>query len=169
MVLVKLLVSSLLFASLMSFQIGPITDCEQVKALVTAPNDDLDPLLSPDGSQIAFVGHHEGNPDVYVQEIATGTIRNLSNMPEDDYRPLWSPDGNRLAAELSGIPSREGGEVVATDIRTGAIYRYSAGEKTIYVVSHLQWTPDSHNLIFSEYLPGRLTRADVMQLAICDQ
>jgi Tol biopolymer transport system component len=67
------------------------------RVITNTPNDDLAPVWSPDGQRIAFVGHHEGNPEVYVLELASGAITNVSNSPLDDYAPLWSPDGQSIA------------------------------------------------------------------------
>lgn len=77
------------------FQTAPLQWSSET--LVDQAADDRDPRWSPDGSQVAFVGHEAGNPEVYVQDIASGEVRNISNDPEDDYAPVWSPDGAHLA------------------------------------------------------------------------
>ena len=60
--------------------------------LFRQPHDNLDPQWSPDGQKLAFVGHAEGNPDVFMFDVSTGGIKNLSHAPEDDFNPIWSPD-----------------------------------------------------------------------------
>jgi len=81
---------------LMAAQIIP-NRCWSTETLTITPNDDLDPQWSPDGTHIAFVGHHEGNPEVYVLDMVTRAMTNLSNSPDDDYNPIWSPDGQYIA------------------------------------------------------------------------
>jgi len=52
---------------------------------------------SPDGTRLAFVGNQDGPADVYVLDLTTGDVANLTNTPEDEGDPTWSPDGSTLA------------------------------------------------------------------------
>jgi len=56
------------------------------------------PVMSPDGSQIAFrrmVG--ETNSEVFVAGADGSNPRNLTNHPAFEGWPAWSPDGTRIA------------------------------------------------------------------------
>ena len=68
------------------------------------------PSLSPDGSHVVFswTGPKQTNPDLYVQQIGTGSPLPLTTDPGNDYRPSWSPDGlqDRLPSSRSG-PDQE--------------------------------------------------------------
>jgi Tol biopolymer transport system component len=55
------------------------------------------PSFSPDGSRVVFMGHAAGDYDVYVADIATGEVTQLTDAPGSDGWPAWSPDGEWIA------------------------------------------------------------------------
>ena len=75
--------------------------------LIRPDGTDLTPLpidgwveyiaFSPDGTQIAYEGHNDGDYDVYVADIATGETTQLTDAPGGDGWPAWSPDGKTIA------------------------------------------------------------------------
>jgi Tol biopolymer transport system component len=55
------------------------------------------PAFSPDGTKIAFMGHAAGDYDVYVADLASGRVTQLTDSPGSDGWPVWSPDGSIIA------------------------------------------------------------------------
>ncbi|MGH9275671.1 MAG: TolB family protein [Acidimicrobiales bacterium] len=55
------------------------------------------PAFSPDGTRIAFMGHEDGDYDIYVADVATGETTQLTDAPGSDGWPSWSPDGTMIA------------------------------------------------------------------------
>jgi Tol biopolymer transport system component len=55
------------------------------------------PAWSPNGGQIAFSGNKGGISDLYVVNVASGAVRQLTNDRYADLHPAWSPDGKSLA------------------------------------------------------------------------
>ena len=53
----------------------------------------LSPTYSPDGRTIAFAAFKGNVPDIYLYDIASGAIRNLTNDKFFDGAPVFSPDG----------------------------------------------------------------------------
>ncbi len=55
------------------------------------------PSFSPDGTEIAFMGHEGSDYDIFAADIATGVVRQLTDAPGQDGWPAWSPDGSTVA------------------------------------------------------------------------
>ena len=73
--------------------------------------------ISPDGRSMALILSKDGNPDLYVKDMASGRLTRLTQTPRaTEGSPAWSPDGSRIVyvADTSGTPqlymlSRSGG------------------------------------------------------------
>jgi hypothetical protein len=58
---------------------------------------DGDPAFSPDGSLLYFHSDRTGVMNIYAYEIATGRLRQVTNVVNGAYQPEPSPDGKWLA------------------------------------------------------------------------
>lgn len=67
--------------------------------LTNNSNSDINPVLSPDGSRIAFSSNRnrEGNYDLYIMDTDGKNITRLTNKPLDDTQPSFSPGGTKIA------------------------------------------------------------------------
>jgi tricorn protease len=54
------------------------------------------PVISPDGSKVAFAAEYDGNLDVYVVPIAGGEPQRLTYHPDPDLPVGWTPDGRSI-------------------------------------------------------------------------
>lgn len=79
------------------FVINP--DGTNERNVTNKPGDinNYDAAWSPDGSRIAFSGNWGGYDEIYVVDVDSGELTNISNTAASDSHPTWSPDGTRIA------------------------------------------------------------------------
>jgi len=86
-----------------------------------SPDDDSQPAISPDGSQLAFRSERDGG-GIFVMGVTGESVRRLT---EFGYNPAWSPDGRRIVFSTAAIDLRPhvrpaNGELWIVDTRTEA-------------------------------------------------
>jgi TolB protein len=54
------------------------------------------PSFSPDGSKLALTLSRSGNPEIYVMDIGSRQLRQLTNQSSIDTEPTWSADGSSI-------------------------------------------------------------------------
>ena len=64
----------------------------ELTRITAGPWNDITPVLSPDGSRLAFASNRGGFYDLYLLDLQTGGIQQLTDTPEFDASPTWSPD-----------------------------------------------------------------------------
>lgn len=85
-------------------------DGSNLRTITDGP-DDIDPAVSPDGSQVAFIRVEGGSSGtVSIVDRASGTIIGLIGSPQSGSvrSPEWAPDGARLAVSMTEEPDAEG-------------------------------------------------------------
>jgi Tol biopolymer transport system component/tRNA A-37 threonylcarbamoyl transferase component Bud32 len=129
----------------------PVHALPEMRAVVLTsyPGVERNPVLSPDGKQVAFSwnGEKGDNFDIYVKLVDAGTPVRLTHDPAIDDSPAWSPDGRfiafvRLSPEGKGgyyaIPALGGAERKVADIPQTPTHRPTPSA---------DWTPDSKSLV----------------------
>ena len=60
--------------------------------------DDYSPAISPDGKWLAFASNRLQNAELYLMDLTTRTLQQLTHTDElDEYMPAFSPDGQSIA------------------------------------------------------------------------
>ena len=60
--------------------------------------DDYSPAISPDGKWIAFASNRLQNAELYLMDLTTRSLQQLTHTDElDEYMPAFSPDGTSIA------------------------------------------------------------------------
>ena len=75
------------------------------------------PEWSPDGLHVAFHREVERTPQIFVMDVATRTVRQLTSFGRN-FDPTWAPDGRHLAFVSERTGSRQ---IWIIDIETGRV------------------------------------------------
>jgi TolB protein len=129
-----------------------VADIDGQNARVVAASREpiMSPAWSPDGSRIAFVGFEQGQPAIFVQEIATGRQTRLIAEKGINASPAWSPDGTRIALTLQIDPQNP--DICIVDVASGSRRRIT---QTPGVDTEPAWSPDGASLLFTSERGGQ--------------
>lgn len=123
-------------------------DGHRAQILLESREPIMSPTWSPDGSQVAYVSFETDLPRIYIQTIATGERRQITNYPNINSSPVWSPDGSKLAMVLSkdGSP-----DIYVQDLVTNQLTRITDHPA---IETEPSWTPDGRSLVFTSDRTG---------------
>lgn len=110
--------------------------------VLKSPQPIMSPAWSPDGGRLAYVSFEKGKPEIFMQEMATGARRLLSQQKGVNGAPAWSPDGKKLALSLS----RDGNlEIYVMDVQAGSLTRMTSNTA---IDTEPAWSIDGNSLYF---------------------
>ena len=66
------------------------------RVLTSGNTRDRQPVYSPDGSRIAFSSNRSGNMDLWLLDVRSGALRQVTDDPAQDWDPGFTPDGKQL-------------------------------------------------------------------------
>jgi TolB protein len=124
-------------------------DGYRAQVLLESSEPIMSPSWSPDGTQVAYVSFETNLPRIYIQEIATGTKRQITNFPNINSSPVWSPDGSKLAMVLSkdGSP-----DIYVQDLVSNQLTRVTDHPA---IETEPSWHPDGRSLLFMSDRTGQ--------------
>jgi tricorn protease len=140
------------------------------RRLVSGQLANFHPIFSPDGTQIAFTGVYDGNPDVYVVAAIGGEPRRLTYNPMPDTAVGWSPDGTHVLfssyrqtardlPKLFSVPVT-GGPADELPLPSGSEASMSPDMKRLAYVPIIQW-----QAAWKRYKGGQQSRIWIADLA----
>ncbi|MCZ6673007.1 MAG: protein kinase, partial [Verrucomicrobia bacterium] len=109
----------LIFLSIYLWQRGDVTSRQAEEVKLSKPlqvtlrqvtsSEDLEeyPSFSPDGSQIVYCRETEGYKHIFVKNLQTGKIIQLTKGTFDNIQPSWSPDGKKILFVRSNQSNRK--------------------------------------------------------------
>lgn len=107
---------------------------------------DQNPVPSPDGQMIAFLSSEDNNPipnpTLYLVEITSGVVSQLTRTPDLSGIPSWSPDGTQLV--FSGSRDQRGGLFVV-DVAERSVDTLA---NTPVSARNPDWSPDGERIAF---------------------
>ena len=140
------------------------------RRLTTHAAEETDPVISPDGSTIAFTGRYEGPAEIYTMPIGGGLPVRRTYEADASVATTWTPDGRLVytTRALSGVPKPM---MVALDLESGVAAplplsgvsegTYDDSGNELYFVR-----PAFHNNVTKRYTGG--TARDVWRFAAGD-
>lgn len=132
------------------------------KAITSRPGTNLDPVFSPDGTSIAFVGCPraictEPDYEIYLMPATGGEARRVTDDGLRDHDPMWSPDGRRLAWLTQVTPGMPGAWDVRIAAASGRAVDGAAARRLVGdagVTSRPQFTADGTQIVVHRIPPG---------------
>lgn len=123
-------------------------DGYQPRSLVTSTDPIMSPAWSPNGKQIAYVSFEKKHAAIFIQDVATGGRRILSEFEGINGAPAWSPDGRKLAVVLSkdGTPN-----IYIMDLATHHLTQFTHDWS---INTEPSWAPNGKNIIFTSNRSG---------------
>ena len=112
----------------------------------------LHPTWAPDGHAIGFTGMHQGITDLFVYDLQSNSLRQLTKDVFADLQPAWSPDGRRIAFSTDRFTSNLttlafGPYTLAViDVQSGVVQQIPAIANGKHI--NPQWSPDGRSLYF---------------------
>jgi gamma-glutamyltranspeptidase len=133
------------------------TDGRQARALTNAPAAvDREPAWSPDGTRVAFASARNGEFDIYLVEVKSGTASAVTTMPGDERSPSWTPDGRLVFSHRDAEPAGRHADpslqwdlfVVAPVVNSSAWQAPAALTQTTDNETSPRVSPDGRRMVF---------------------
>ena len=126
------------------------------RPLLNSPEPIMSPAWAPNGKQIAYVSFENRRAGIYLQDVASGGRRLLSEFPGINGAPAWSPNGRQLALVLSknGSPN-----IYIMDIGSRQLRQIT---RDFYINTEPAWSPDGRSLLYTSNRGG--TRPQIYQV-----
>ncbi|MEE2658330.1 MAG: peptidase MA family metallohydrolase [Candidatus Latescibacterota bacterium] len=96
----------------------------------------------PDSRRIAFIGTGYGQSDVYVRDINTGALTQITGSPQREDHPSFSPDGRTIAFS---VKNRGQFDIRGYDFETGKTRTLVASPRDDLWP---EWLPEGNKLLF---------------------
>jgi TolB protein len=84
-----------------------------------------EPVLSPDGTAVAFESPGKKGLELYVRGLESGEVTQVTENEVDDWSPTWSPQGDRLVFASN---REKNVDLYIIDLETREVFRLTTHE-----------------------------------------
>ncbi len=85
-----------------------------------------EPALSPDGTKIVYESPADKGFEIYMRDLKSGKVEQLTKNEVDDWSPSWSPDGKKIVFVSN---AGKNVDLYIMDLATRAVTRLTTNEK----------------------------------------
>lgn len=110
----------------------------------------MSPTWSPKANKLAYVSFENGNSEVFIQDLATGSRTSVSSKPGVNSSPAFSPDGKKLSLTLTQGSGNL--DVYVMDLGSGNIKRITDSSA---IDTEANWSDDGETLYFTSDRAGQ--------------
>jgi len=125
-------------------------DGHRVETVLRTKEPILSATWAPDGERIAYVSFERNDrPAIYLRDLATGRVQQLTNFQGLNGAPAFSPDGKRLAMVLSkdGNP-----DIYILNLENRRLRRVT---RHYGIDTEPSWMPDGNGIVFTSNRGGQ--------------
>jgi TolB protein len=119
------------------------------QTILSSPEPVMSPAWSPDGRRIAYVSFETKRPEIFIQDVATGSRESVASFEGINGAPAWSPDGRKLAMTLS---KGSNPDIYVLNLSTRAFTRLT---EHYAIDTEPTWSPDARYIVFTSDRGGR--------------